>query len=67
MGFEDVSVARGRAELYNAFDTYQWTTVNTNAEFDFTTRALTNANVFGRLTGSTNSARRIQLATRFTF
>ena len=56
-----------RVELYNAFDTYQWTTVNTNAEFDFTTGALTNANVFGRLTGATNSARRIQLAARFTF
>ena len=56
-----------RVELYNAFDTYQWTTVNTNAAFDFTTGALTNANVFGRLTGATNSARRIQLAARFTF
>jgi hypothetical protein len=56
-----------RAELYNAFDTYQWTAVNTNAEFNFTTGALTNPNVFGRLTGATNSARRIQLAARFTF
>jgi hypothetical protein len=56
-----------RLELYNAFDAYQWTTVNTNAEFDFTTGALTNGNVFGRLTGATNSARRIQLAARFTF
>ena len=51
----------------SAFDTDQWTTVNTNAEFDFRTGALTNANVFGRLTGATNSARRIQLAARFTF
>ncbi len=56
-----------RVELYNAFDTYQWTAVNTNAEFNFTTGALTNANEFGRLTGATNSARRIQLAARFTF
>jgi hypothetical protein len=56
-----------RVELYNAFDTDQWTTVNTNAEFDYTTGALTNPNVFGRLTGATNSARRIQLAARFTF
>ena len=56
-----------RVELYNAFNTYQWTTVNTNAEFNFTTGALTNPNVFGRLTGATNSARRIQLAARFTF
>jgi hypothetical protein len=56
-----------RVELYNAFDTYQWTTVNTNAEFDFITGVLTNPNVFGRLTGATNSARRIQLAARFTF
>jgi hypothetical protein len=27
----------------------------------------TNPSVFGRLTGATNSARRIQLAARFTF
>ena len=56
-----------RVELYNAFNTYQWTTVNTNAQFDFTTRALVNQSVFGSLTGATNSARRIQLAARFTF
>ena len=56
-----------RVEMYNAFATYQWTTVNTNAEFDFSSGALTNPNVFGRLTGATNSARRIQLAARFTF
>ncbi len=56
-----------RVELYNAFDTYQWTAVNTNAEFNFTTGELTNPKVFGRLTGATNSARRIQLAVRFTF
>jgi hypothetical protein len=56
-----------RVELYNAFNTYQWTTVNTNAEFDFATGALANPNVFGSLTGETNTARRIQLAARFTF
>jgi hypothetical protein len=56
-----------RVELYNAFNTDQWTAVNTNAEFDFTTRALLNPNVFGTLTGVTNSARRIQLGARFTF
>jgi carboxypeptidase family protein len=56
-----------RVELYNAFNTYQWTTVNTNAEFNFTTGALSNPGVFGTLTGATNSARRIQLAARFTF
>jgi hypothetical protein len=56
-----------RVELYNAFDTDQWTGVNTNASFDYTTRARTNANVFGRLNGNTNSARRIQLGARFTF
>ena len=56
-----------RVELYNAFNTYQWTTVNTNAEFDFSTGALSNPGVFGSLTGATNSARRIQLAARFTF
>jgi hypothetical protein len=41
--------------------------VNTNAEFDFATGALANPSVFGSLTGETNSARRIQLAARFTF
>ena len=30
-------------------------------------RALSNPGVFGSLTGATNSARRIQLAARFTF
>jgi hypothetical protein len=56
-----------RVELYNAFNTDQWTGVNTNAAFDYTTGALTNANTFGRLNGNTNSARRIQLGARFTF
>jgi hypothetical protein len=56
-----------RVELYNAFNTDQWTGVNTNASFDFTTGALTNANTFGRLNGNTNSARRIQLGARLTF
>ena len=49
-----------RVELYNAFNTDQWTGVNTNATFDDNTGALTNGNTFGRLTGNTNSARRIQ-------
>lgn len=62
-----------RVELYNAFNTEQWTAVNTGqnnttaAIFDYTTGALTNAGTFGRLTGATSSARRIQLAARFTF
>jgi hypothetical protein len=56
-----------RVELYNAFDTDQWTGVNNNATFDYTTGALTNVNTFGRLNGNTNSARRIQLGARFTF
>jgi hypothetical protein len=56
-----------RVELYNAFNNDQWTGVNNNASFDYTTGALTNANTFGRLTGATNSARRIQLGARFTF
>ncbi len=56
-----------RVELYNAFNTDQWTGVNTNATFDYTTGVLTNANTFGRLNGNTNSARRIQLGARFTF
>ena len=56
-----------RVELYNAFNTYQWTAVNTTANFDYTTKALTNPTVFGYLTGATNSARRIQLGARFVF
>ena len=42
-----------RVELYNAFNTDQWTAANTNATFDYTTGALTNGNVFGRLTNNT--------------
>jgi len=55
-----------RCELYNAFNNNQWTAVNTQATFDFQTGKQTNA-AFGSLTGATNSARRIQLAARFTF
>jgi hypothetical protein len=55
-----------RVELYNAFNTKQWTGVNTTATFNYTTAAQTNR-AFGSLTGATNSARRIQLAARFTF
>lgn len=56
-----------RVELYNAFNSDQWTAVNTTANFDYTTGALTNPAVFGRLTGATLSARRIQLGARLTF
>jgi hypothetical protein len=56
-----------RVELYNAFNTNQWTGVNTTANFDFRTGALTNASTFGRLNGNTQSARRMQLGARFTF
>jgi len=56
-----------RVELYNAFNSDQWTGVNTNATFDYTTGALTNGNVFGRPNNNTLSARRIQLGARFTF
>jgi hypothetical protein len=55
-----------RVELYNAFNTDQWNGVNTGATFDFLTGAQTNTN-FGKLNGSTYSARRIQLGARFTF
>lgn len=55
-----------RVELYNAFDTDQWIGVNTGATFDFKTGAQTNTN-FGKLSGSTFNARRIQLGARFTF
>jgi hypothetical protein len=56
-----------RVELYNAFNTDQWTTVYTNAQFDYATGTLSNPKEFGTLTGLTNSARRIQLGVRFTF
>ena len=56
-----------RVELYNAFDAEQWIGVNTNASFNYMTRTLANRTVFGSLTEATNSARRIQLAVRFTF
>lgn len=56
-----------RVELYNAFDAEQWTGVNTNAQFNYQTGALNNPTVFGSLTDATNSARRVQLAARFTF
>ena len=56
-----------RAELYNAFNKSFWTGTNTTAEFDYRTRELTNPTVFGSLSGLTTSARRIQLAARFTF
>jgi hypothetical protein len=56
-----------RVELYNAFNNNQWTGTNTTASFDYNTGALTNATTVGRLNGNTNSARRVQLAARFTF
>jgi hypothetical protein len=55
-----------RVELYNAFNSDQWTAVNTTANFDYVTGALTNPAVFGRLTGATLS-RRIQLGARLNF
>jgi hypothetical protein len=56
-----------RFEFYNAFNTDQWTATNTTATFDWNTGVLQNPTVFGRLTGATNNARRIQLGARFTF
>ncbi len=40
-----------RVELYNAFNSDQWTAVNTNANFDYATGALTNPTVFGTADG----------------
>jgi hypothetical protein len=56
-----------RFEMYNAFNNDQFTGTNTNAQFDYTTRALTNGATFGNLNGNTLSARRIQLGARFSF
>jgi hypothetical protein len=49
-----------------AFST-QWTGGHTTAAFDYTSATLTNQKTFGSLTDATNSARRVQLAARFTF
>jgi hypothetical protein len=56
-----------RCELYNAFNADEWNGVNTAAQFDYNTGSLTNPTSFGYLSGSTLSARRIQLGARFTF
>jgi hypothetical protein len=57
-----------RLELYNAFNTDQWTAtgVDTSATFNYVTGEQTDR-AFGSLTGATFSARRIQLGARFTF
>jgi Carboxypeptidase regulatory-like domain len=55
-----------RVELYNAFDTDQWTATDTSAIFNYVTGAQTDT-AFGKLTGATLSARRIQLGARFQF
>ena len=56
-----------RIELYNAFDTLQYGSVDTSAQFDFATGNQTDPN-FGRVTASRgNSSRVIQLGVRFVF
>jgi hypothetical protein len=56
-----------RIEMYNAFNTDQWSTVDTSATFNFATGEQTDVN-FGRITNvRNNSARVIQLGARFTF
>ena len=56
-----------RIELYNAFNTTQYSGVDTGAVFNFATGEQTDTN-FGRVTGMRgNSARVIQLGARFTF
>jgi outer membrane receptor protein involved in Fe transport len=55
-----------RVELYNAFDTDQWTATDTSATFNYVTGVMDDGN-FGKLTGATLSARRIQLGARFQF
>jgi hypothetical protein len=54
--------------MYNAFDMDQWTAqgVDTSAVFNYVSGEQTDT-AFGSLTGATFSARRIQLAARFTF
>jgi Carboxypeptidase regulatory-like domain len=55
-----------RVELYNAFDTDQWDQTDTAATFNYVTGVMDDQN-FGKLTGRTLSARRIQLGARFQF
>jgi hypothetical protein len=56
-----------RAEFYNAFNTTQYSTVNTQATFNFATLEQTDPS-FGSITGvRANSNRVIQLGARFTF
>ena len=69
--FRNISLRSGRrlqfrVEMYNAFDTEQWSGVGTGAQFDYRTGEQRNTN-FGSLTGATRDARRIQLGARFTF
>jgi hypothetical protein len=56
-----------RVEMYNAFNTTQYSAVDTSAQFDFATGEQVDTN-FGRVTGvRANSNRVIQLGARFTF
>jgi len=55
-----------RVEMYNAFNTDQWSQIDTSAQFDYQTGEQVDSN-FGTLGNGTRAARRIQLAARFTF
>jgi hypothetical protein len=56
-----------RIEMYNAFNSTQYSGVDTSAQFNFATLQQTDTG-FGRVTGTrTASARVIQLGLRFTF
>jgi hypothetical protein len=56
-----------RVEMYNAFNTNQWGSVDTSATFNFATGEQTDVN-FGRVTNTRNNSHRvIQLGARFTF
>ncbi len=56
-----------RLEVYNLFNSNQFTAVDTSAQFDYATGVQTDAN-FGRVTATrAGSARVIQLGARFTF
>jgi len=60
-------VLQVRAEMYNAFNTTQYLTVNTTATFDFATGQQTNP-AFGSISGvRANSNRVVQLGARLTF
>jgi hypothetical protein len=69
--FKNFAMRGGRnmrviVELYNAFNSTQYSGVDTSAQFDFVTGVMTPGSA-GQITSARNAARVIQLGARFTF